>query len=162
MKQHTLSKFYIIFILSITIIFTAFPLNASVTVSNLRHEAIIKQQISGIRVIQNHVFSLSQSIICYLPQDRSGIEKEINFINGRIETLGKEITAYLRTTPSISLENRDALLACVSLNFIKNALYQLSILSGQSSNVDRNILLEDFYLYKRFSVETLDALEDNF
>ncbi|WP_069999017.1 hypothetical protein [Cellulosilyticum sp. I15G10I2] len=162
MKNLNKLKLYTMLILSIAIIFTTIPLSASNIVRDIEHEMVIKQYISDIKDVQNHVFSLSQIVVGNLPEDLSRIRNEINFINIRIQELSRTVLLYTRSTPSISFQNRDALLVCVALNLLKNSLYQLNMLIYVDNNVDKSILLEDFYLFKRISIETLETLEKNF
>lgn len=162
MKNPIKLKLYTLLILSVLVISISIPLSASNTVRDIEHEMIIKQYISDIRDIQNHVFSLSQIIVGDPPKDLSRITKEINFINIRIQKLSRTVLLYTGSTPSISFQNRDALLVCVALNLLKNSLYQLNMLIYVDNNVDKSVLLEDFYLFKRVSIETLGTLEKNF
>lgn len=160
MKNYIKLRLFILLVLSVTIMSMAIPLSASNTISDANHKETIQQYISDIRRIQDQIFYLSQIILRGSPEDTPAISNGINLANHRIQELHKAISSYLEITPTISAQNRDALFASISLSLSKNALYQLNVLVNTHNYVDKSLLLEDFYLFKKVSTETLEELEE--
>ncbi|MDF2879205.1 MAG: hypothetical protein K0S30_2301 [Clostridia bacterium] len=160
MKYFTKSKSAIWLLLISFFISAPFSSNASIPANAVSHEDLMRQYIRDIRTLQDQVFYLSEIVLRDSAADTPTITNGISLINIRIDELTKSISDYLTIVPSISSENRDVLLVFNALNFIKNSLYQLSLLENTASSVDRALLLEDFYLFRRVGTETLTLLEN--
>ena len=161
MKYYIHRRYPLLLLLLLSIVFGTFSSSASGIIGESEHREHVKKYVNEIRRIQNHIFALSQTIVCSLPQKQSDLTKEINYINTEIDKLSNTIAKYLEMTPQLSSQKRDATLARVALDLARNALYQLNRLVTVNNNVDRSLLLEDFYLFKKVSNETLITLERN-
>ncbi|MDF2596092.1 MAG: hypothetical protein K0R69_2433 [Clostridia bacterium] len=151
----------IIWLLLVSFFISIYFSSQAVTPANpVDHKEIMRQYIRDMRTLQDQVFYLSEIVLRDSAADTPTIANGITLINGSIEELNRSISNYLATVPSISSENRDILLAFNALNFAKNSLYQLSLLENTVSSVDRALLLEDFYLFRRAATETLTLLEN--
>lgn len=163
MKSLIKSKPLVLFILSTAIMFIAISVNASNisnTVSDAEHKQIIQQYIDRIRILQTEILYTNESNLEDSSTNKATLSNRITLINDEIEDLRKEISNYVDAVPSISSQNRDVALAFSALTFIKNELYQLSLLTQATSAVDKNLLLGDFYLFNRLATDTLNILED--
>lgn len=160
MKNIIKSKSLISVILSISIIFIAFPLSGSSLTNNATHKKTITQFIDDVRTIQNQVFYLAQFALENPPRDRRELVNNIKLVNDRIVEVDKNIQDYLKTVPNISFQNRDALLLMNALNFTKNALYELELLSDTTSNVDRVLILEEFFRFRQAAIDILNSVEN--
>lgn len=151
----------IIWLLLVSFFISIYFSSQAVTPTNpTAHKEIMRQYIRDMRTLQDQVFYLSEIVLRDSAADTPTIANGIALINSSIEELNRSISNYLATVPSISSENRDILLAFNALNFAKNSLYQLSLLENTVSSVDRALLLEDFYLFRRAATETLTLLEN--
>ncbi len=163
MKSSIKSKPFILLILFTTIMFIAISTNASNisnSVSNAEHNQIIQQYIDKIKNLQEQIFYLNEYNLESSPENKAILSTRIPIINNEIEELRREISNYIEVIPTLSTQNRDIALVFNALTFVKNSLYQLSILSNATSAVDKNVLLEDFYLAIRSATDTLNTLED--
>ena len=163
MKSSIKSKSLVLLILSTTIMFIAISANASSisnNVSNAEHKQTIQQYINRIKTLQNQILYLNEYNLENSSANKTDLSNRITLVNNEIEELRKEISSYIDAVPSISYQNRDVALAFSALTFIKNSLYQLTLLSEATSAVDRNLLLEDFYLLNRSATDTLNILEN--
>lgn len=163
MKRIIKSRQSLLLILSTAIMFIAISVNASNisnTVSNAEHKQIIQQYIDRIKTLQNQIFFLNEYNLEDSTSNKTIPPTSITLLNTEIENLREEISNYLETIPNISSQNRDAILALNSLNFLKNALYELGVIGDTTNVVDKNLSLENFYLLMRLSSDTLGALEN--
>ncbi|MBU3811235.1 MAG: hypothetical protein H9893_06235 [Candidatus Niameybacter stercoravium] len=163
MKNFITSKLLILLFVSTTIMFTGIATNASDisnTVNDAQHKQKIQQYIDKIQTLQKQLLFLNEYNLESSPTNKATYSNSLTLANNEIEELREEIFNYLETIPSISYQNRDVALAFNSLTFLKNALYQLILLGDTTSAVDKNLLLEDFYLFMRLSNDTLSTLEN--
>lgn len=159
MKKSSNKKSFIPLLLTLTILFTSFPLIASNT-SISSHDQTIQKFIDDIQLLQNQVFTLAQSAFENSPEYKSTIKNEIKLINTNIQSLDNEILAYLSTLPSISSENSDTLLVQNALNLVKNSLYQIDLLSNSTTSLERFLILQEFFRLRVNAAETLLGLKN--
>lgn len=163
MRNYIKSKLFVLVLFSLAAIFFApSPLIASdtITITETEHKNIITQYIKDIRILQNQIFSLSESIIGTSPEDSTNIKSKINFIYSQIESLDRNISNHLNAMPKLSSQRRDTLITFDALHFLENSLYQLNQLIKGNNSVQKARLLEDFYFYRTSTADTLNRLED--
>lgn len=163
MKNIISLKLLIMLLISTTLMFTGISINASNisnTINDAQHKQTVQQYIDKLRTLQKQILFLNEYNLESSPTNKDLYSNSITLTNNQIENLREEISNYLETLPSISSQNRDVALAFNSLTFLKNALYQLILLGDTTSAVEKNLLLEDFYLFMRLATDTLNSLEN--
>ncbi len=160
MKKQIKSKKMLCFILATILILLGLPLSATTLPSNnnAAHEKMMLQYLDELKSLQNRTFYLSQIALDNPPIDKIALLSNISNINGELDALNKKVMSSLSAVPSISQENTELLLTLNAINLIKNSLYQLTKLSDTTANVDRILLLEEFFRLRIDAEETLDAL----
>lgn len=159
MRNYVKQNFFITLLLSTVIIFSAFPLRASST-NNSYHRQTIQRFVDDIKVLQNQVFTLAELSFENSPENQLNIKNQIKIVNLSIESLDKQILEYLSTLPSISYQNSNTLLVQNALNLVKNSLYQIDLLTTATSNLDRLLILQEFFRLRVNATETLTGLEN--
>ena len=162
-KKYFKLKPFILFILSISMLFMCPSIkatNTTNTVSDATHKQTIQQYVDRIKTLQNQIFFLNEYNLQESPKNKSLQSTNLTLANNEIENLREDITNYLDTIPSISSQNRDVALAFNSLTFLKNAVYQLILLQDATTTVEKNQLLQDFYVFNRLSNDTINVLDD--
>lgn len=160
LKNYLKTKLFVFFLLSITTAFCIVPsIIASSSVPLNEHKKIITQYIQDIRILQNQVFSLFESLVSAPPQDPSNLDSKANFIYSQIQYVDRNITNYLNTVPRLSSERRDTLIALDALHFLENSFYQLTALIKETDSTKRTQSLEDFYFLRTSTTNTLNSLE---
>ena len=159
MRKYDKQKFFITLLLFTAISFIPSTLNAS-NPNNTSHKQIIQKFINDIKVLQNQVFTLAQSGLELSPQDKVDFKNKVKIVNSNIASLDKQIVDYLSDVPSISAQNSDALLVQNALNLVKNSLYQVDLLSNATSNVERLVILQEFFRLRVNAAETLTGVQN--
>jgi hypothetical protein len=149
------TKSLIAIMLSIVVLCAAIPLSSTSTNS---HQEIINQFIYEITEVQTQVFDIAQFALnqSLVPGDLS---PNIRLIDDTIKRLDRKILNYLETIPSVSTQNRDVLLLLNALNFIKNGLYTLNLLTIANTDVERIALLDEFFRSRIAAKDTINTLE---
>ncbi|MGL4739066.1 MAG: hypothetical protein ACRCW2_16630 [Cellulosilyticaceae bacterium] len=158
MQKYMKQKFLLILLLSVAVLFIAFPTSGT-DLNTSTHRQTIQTFINDIKSLQNLVFTLAQSALEDSPKDPTKLNNQIKFINSEIETLNTRILDYLTTVPSISAQNSDTLLAQNALNLVKNSLYQINRLVNAPSKVDELLILQEFFRLRVNAAETLTGLQ---
>jgi hypothetical protein len=143
------------------IIFSYLPLKAisDVPVSDTEHKRIMTQFISELKSIQNRILGASQLALDEPPENIS-LTRDINLINNDISKLRQRVIEYNSDIPSTDLRNKDALFLRNAINDSQISLYQLSEISQTTTNLEKILLLEDFFEYKKSGEQTLVNLEN--
>lgn len=162
MKNYTLSKLFIFFLLSVAAVFFAFSKSmASNTNPMSEHKNTITQFIADIRSIQDQIFSLLEVIPSTPAKGNANLDSEISAIYSKIEDIEKKILNYVRALPKLSSQRRDILLTLIALNSVENSLFQLTQFIKTTNPVERTLLLEDFYFLRNKTTEALNKIEDS-
>ncbi|PHV72219.1 hypothetical protein CS063_01720 [Sporanaerobium hydrogeniformans] len=138
-------------------------LNASIpttitSTSNAEFKKLITQFISDLNTIQNRIFRASQLTI-EQPLKSSLLKSELNSINSDITKLRKQVVDYDSTIPNNDLRSSILLLLRSAINDTQNSLYQLDSLSSASNSLDKILLLEDYFQFKKSGEQTLNEVE---
>ncbi|MDF2613364.1 MAG: hypothetical protein K0S71_1150 [Clostridia bacterium] len=132
----------------------------SVTPSVINHKETIEQFIFEIREIQNQTFNIAQLALSNPPLFAQRLASNITYINSRIDSLNTRILEYLESIPTIGNQNTHVLLTLNALNFIKNGLYTLSVLTQTTPNVQRIQLLDQYFRSRIAGIDTLTTVEN--
>jgi hypothetical protein len=167
------SKSLVSIILSIVIFITSFPLNATAPIPALtpvptplifptstEHIQTINQFISEIRQIQSQVFDIAQFAQVNPSEFNQRLSNSISTINRNIEILNNNILKYLETVPDVGEQNIHVLLISNALNFIKNGLYSLRVLTNTTSSILRIKLLDEYFRSRIAGLDTLSTVEN--
>jgi hypothetical protein len=161
MKSSIQSKGIFFLLLSIIAVFLAFtPLEASSDIAALEHKKLMAEYIADIRTLQDHILSLFENVASMPTKDSINLSSQINSFYKKIEDVEKKLLNYASKIPKLSPERRDLLLALVALNSVENSLYQLTQFIRETSQVERALLLEDFYFLRTSAIDTLNKLEN--
>ncbi|PHV69180.1 hypothetical protein CS063_17310 [Sporanaerobium hydrogeniformans] len=167
------SKSIVSIILSIVILIASVPLSATAPIPTLEsapttliyptsteHKQTINQFISEIRQIQQQVFDIAQFAQINPSEFKQRLSNSISNIDNNIEKLNSRILEYLETVPDIGDQNIHVLLTLNTLNFIKNGLYSLRVLTNTTSDVLRIRLLDEYFRSRIAGLDTLNTLEN--
>lgn len=167
------SKSLVSIILSIVILITSVPLSATTPTPSpepvpttpiyptiTEHRQTINQFISEIRQIQRQVFDIAQFAQVNPSEFNQRLSNNISIINNNINTLNNRILEYLETVPDVGDQNIHVLLVSNALNFIKNGLYSLRVLTNTTSNVLRIRLLDEYFRSRIAGLDTLTTAEN--
>ncbi|MDF2636940.1 MAG: hypothetical protein K0R78_3814 [Pelosinus sp.] len=153
------SKSLVSLILSIVILLTSTPSSAT-TPTITDHEQTINEFISEIRQIQQQVFDIAQFAQINPSEFSQRLSNNISTINNNIERLNNRILEYLETVPEVGDQNIHVLLISNALNFIKNGLYSLRVLTNTTPNVLRIRLLDEYFRSRIAGLDTLNTVEN--
>jgi hypothetical protein len=153
------SKSLVSLILSIVILITSAPLSAT-TPTITDHKRIINQFISEISLIQQQVFDIAQFAQVNPSEFNLRLSNNISTINSNIEKLNNRILEYLETVPEVGDQNIHVLLISNALNFIKNGLYSLRVLTNTTPTVLRIKLLDEYFRSRIAGLDTLNTVEN--
>lgn len=152
------SKLLLSAFLSSVILLTSVQLSAT-TLSPAEHKEAIIKFISDLRIIQNRIFQVAQ-IALDEPPEISRLTSTINSINSDISTLRKQAIDYNSALTPTSLQNTDVLLLQNAINDSQNSLHQLNAVSDTTSNLEKLMLFEKYFIYKNSSDQTLSNIEN--
>jgi predicted PurR-regulated permease PerM len=153
------SKSLVSLILSIVILITSAALSAT-TPTITEHKQIINQFISEISLIQQQVFDIAQFAQVNPSEFNLRLSNNISTINSNIEKLNNRILEYLETVPEVGDQNIHVLLISNALNFIKNGLYSLRVLTNTTPTVLRIKLLDEYFRSRIAGLDTLNTVEN--
>jgi hypothetical protein len=136
------------------------PLSATTTPTITDHKQIINQFISEISLIQQQVFDIAQFAQVNPSEFNLRLSNNISTINSNIEKLNNRILEYLETVPEVGDQNIHVLLISNALNFIKNGLYSLRVLTTTTPNVLRIKLLDEYFRSRIAGLDTLATAEN--
>lgn len=174
MKNINKSRLSITIILIIIIMFAHLSLSATTLtldpvlpiapesaapVSPIEHQRTIRSYINQLRSMHNRTFQLVQLTLDTPPRDMAALRQSINFINTEINSIRREMRVYLSQVQTTGMQNRDILLLFNALNHASNQLFYLEQLSLAPSNVEKVILLENFFRSRSATTDTLDTVE---
>lgn len=168
MHMIRLKKILISSILSTGILLSTPPLFSSTMTSNLQttqpilleHRQTITDFIDRLSIVQNRIYRLLQIALDYPIQDIAGFKTSINLVNTDAEALRRDILDYQRTLLSSSFQYRDVLFLLNALNYTKNSLFELELLSVATDNVDRARILQNFFISRAEGINTLGILDN--
>jgi len=162
MTNITKLKSFVSIILSMVILFASVPLGATTPTypTPTEHTQTINQFISEIRAIQGQVFDIAQFAQVNPSEFKQRLSNSISNINNQIETLNSKISEYLKTVPDVGDQNIHVLLVSNALNFIKNGLYSLRVLTNTTSSVLRIRLLDEYFRSRIAGLDTLSTAEN--
>jgi hypothetical protein len=135
------------------------PLSAT-TPTITEHKQIINQFISEISLIQQQVFDIAQFAQVNPSEFNLRLSNNISTINSNIEKLNNRILEYLETVPEVGDQNIHVLLISNALNFIKNGLYSLRVLTNTTPTVLRIKLLDEYFRSRIAGLDTLNTVEN--
>ncbi len=124
------------------------------------HLRKITEFISEIRHVQNQVFDVAQFALNPETTDPRSLAPNISLIAHSIERIRQRILEYSTTIPSVGNQNRDVLLLLNALNFNKNRLNTISLLTATSTSVERIGLLDEFFRSRIAAKDTLNTIEE--
>lgn len=124
------------------------------------HIRAVQNFITALREIQFQVFDIAQFAQVNPPEFEQRLADNINFLNRRIDELTINISDYLKIVPPIGDQNTHILLLLNTLNFIKNSLYSLNVLTTTTTNVLRIRLLDEYFRSRIAGIDTLTTLEN--
>lgn len=124
------------------------------------HKQIINEYIDELKIIQDRTFQLLQLVLDTPLKDPTNFNKNLNLINNDAATLRAKVLNYQKTVPADTTEFRDILLILNALNYSKNALFQLESLAKTTSNVEKSILLEEFFKSRIDSINALNIIRN--
>ncbi|MHC1747489.1 MAG: hypothetical protein AB9856_03760 [Cellulosilyticaceae bacterium] len=168
MKNKGKSRLLVSLILS-AILLTSFPLRATaskVTTNDIsvsyiststtpEHKRIVNGYINQLVTIQNMTFQLMYLALDNPIKDIPNFNSAISLLNDNAADLRSNILVYQETLPTSSIQYRDILLILNALNYSKNAIFNLELLAKTTNNVERALLLENFF---KSRIESTDAL----
>ncbi|WP_141722953.1 hypothetical protein [Cellulosilyticum sp. I15G10I2] len=128
-------------------------------VSPIDHQRIMQEYINQIRTMHNRSFQLVQLTLDSPIRDIPSLRHSINLINIEIDSVRRQLRDYLSHVQTTRIQNRDVLLLFNALNHTSNQLLYLEQLSYAISNVEKALLLGDFYRSRQATIDTLDAAE---
>lgn len=126
-------------------------------VSPIEHQQTLRNYINQLRSINNRAFRLVQLTLDTPPRDITALIQSINSINTEIYSMRRAMRDYLSYVQTTGIQNRDILLLFNALNHTSNQLYYLEQLSLTTSNVEKVILLEDFFRARSATTDTLET-----
>jgi len=130
------------------------------TSSLAEHKQIISQFIDEIRNIQNRTYQLIQVALDNPIKDITNFKRNINTINSDAAELRRNVLNYQTTLIDTSFQYRDVLLLLNALNYTKNTLFELELLSVITSNVERTRIFENLFQSRAEGVNALNILEN--
>ena len=154
-------KSLLLIILFISILFSYSPLKATEIspISNTEHKKTMTQFISELKVIQDRIFKVAQ-VALDEPPENVAITRDINLINSDISRLRQQVIAYNSDIPAPDLKNKDVLFLRNAINDSQISLYQLDEISQTTTNLEKVLILQDFFEYKKSGEQTVINLEN--
>lgn len=173
MKMLIKSKPLASIILAIVFMFASVPVNATIPSppppipepitpifpEPAEHRRTIQQFTSEIRELQSQVFDIAQFAQVNPVEFEQRLTNNIRYINRRIELLNIRLLEYLEAVAVIGEQNTHVLLVLNSLNFVKNSLYSLSVLTTLTTDVQRIRLLDEYFRARIAGMDTLTTVE---
>lgn len=132
----------------------------TITSSLAEHKQIISQFIDEVRNIQNRTYQLIQVALDSPIKDITSFKRNINTINTDAANLRRNVLNYQTTLLDTSFQYRDVLLLLNALNYTKNALFELELLSVRTSNVERTRIFENLFQSRTEGINALNILEN--
>ncbi|MDF2878491.1 MAG: hypothetical protein K0S30_1587 [Clostridia bacterium] len=161
-------KTFITTILLTSLIFSTSSLCASAPLITLQatqptlieHRQIVSQFIDQLKIIQTRTYGLIQLALESPIKDIASFKTGINSVNNTTAVLRRDILNYQSTLLDSSFQYRDVLLLLNALNYTKNALFELELLSVTTNNVERTELIQNLFQSRTEGINTLNILED--
>ncbi len=95
--------------------------------------------------MHNRVFQLVQLILNTPPANQRDLRQSLTAIYREVNAIRREMRDYLSYVQPSGMQNRDILLLFNALNHISNQLFYLDQLSSEASNVEKVMILENFF-----------------
>lgn len=125
-----------------------------------QHKQTINDYIDRLKIMQNRTFELLQFVLDTPVKDINTFKANFNIVNNNVAILRSNILAYQTTLSADSAQFRDVLLILNALNYTKNALSELQILSQSATNVEKALLLEKFFESRIESIVALNLIQN--
>ncbi len=135
------------------------PPETAQPISPSDHRRIVQEYINQIRTMHDRAFQLIQLTLDSPIKDADALRRSINLINMEIDSVRRQLRDYLSLIQTTRTQNRDVLLLFNALNHTSNQLLYLEQLSYATSNVEKALLLGDFFRSRQASIDTLSAAE---
>lgn len=147
-----------VFIILNPLVANATSISALPNIPSAQHKRTIQDFISELNVLQNQIYTLSQSAL--KDEATSNFNATIKNIDNGLDQLSMEVQNYLATVPSFSEENREILLLFNAFNFTKDGLYTLSLLNTVPSDIEKIQLLDRYFKSRLSAIDALELLNE--
>nr|WP_307992130.1 hypothetical protein [uncultured Niameybacter sp.] len=117
--------------------------------------------ITNLTLIKNHMYTLSQTVVFSWDEDSSA-DDALMRLNTSLNNTAKEISLELTDTAPNTPLYRNLLILLNATNYLKGALYELEVLSGQNNPAEKIRTLEryfNFLVYATNSIRFFDNLQ---
>lgn len=154
------SRFKYITIIFLCIILMFHPSLYASNASNTSNQDMEKY-ITNLTLLKNHMYTLSQTVV-FSWDENSSADDALMRLNTSLNTTAKEISLELTDTAPNTPLYRNLLILLNATNYLKAALYELEILSGQNNPADKIRTLEryfNFLVYATNSIRFFDNLQ---
>lgn len=146
-------KSYLLIFIASILIFTSSLFATAIT--NPTYKQTVTNYIEQLSQLQNQVFTLARKATFGSPESKSTFNSELDFINNSLKKTMDSMNSYYQTLPPKSTEKRNMLILVNASTLIESSLFQLNAINNTDSDVEKMVLLEDYF---RFKVEATDTL----
>ena len=165
--MHNINKFKSLtsIVVSIIIMFSSVILSATslmpILPSPAEHKKNINQFVSEIKYAQDQSAAIVQSTLKNSVVSSDQIQLQIDSISNDLQVLNQLIEDYADIIQGLNPQDRQVRLTFNVLNLVRSNLYTISLLARARTDVERIILLDEFFRTRKNAVDTLLILENS-
>ncbi|MDA3730048.1 hypothetical protein PBV87_00785 [Niameybacter massiliensis] len=155
-------KKYTLLILSFSILFNLHVLANSTLTS--KQESEINAYTTELDLIQKNIYTLAQTTVFSNTNDLSIFQNTLSRLEKSLDIISDNISSSLDNLTHDTVFYRDLLLLTNAVNYIKASLYELNLITTQSSSSEKLTTLQRFFnfrVYANNSLRFLNSLQSD-
>lgn len=129
-------------------------------INNNEYKQTVLNYIDELLQVRNQVFTLAQKTTFSSEQNKANFNADADIVNRSLNGIIDSMNNYYESLPDNSTEKTNMLVLFNAASLIKGALFQLSELNKAASDVERMIILEDYFRFRLEATDTMNLVRD--